>query len=217
MTTDRTGMVSFRGLQKGFEATPLRHFKGKFGGFEIREVAGRFPGTRVDLNFSDIEVILSTEPYQFPIAQISIRYSDRENSAWGIFAQSCTKLLPENLDIGDCVGKVMELLLTPGHKFGFDQESGEEIIRDCWECQSIEGVGEARAGNPMKRALELLDGKIEQDWNQVVFTDPLVKGDATLVNSILQRTFLPAQQQLGIISKDEAEVWHVNWDVLGGA
>lgn len=205
--------VSIRNLQPGFETSPLRHFKGVLENYGVREVAGNFPGTRVDLMFRDVEVIESTEPYHFPIAQISIRYSDKENSAWGIFAKSAVQFMPDGTDFEDLKGQLLEMKLTPGHKFGIDKVTGEEVVRDMWECVGIPSMAGAEAKVPPKiQALRLLDESTEQDWNKVVFADPAVKSDGELVQSILSRAFLPALVAAGVASQDENQVWHVDWE-----
>lgn len=204
--------VKIRGLDPGFERIPLRHFKGVLDGYQPRAVEGNFPGIRIDLQFKDLEVILSDSPWEFPIAQISIKYSDRENSTWGIFAKSLENLVPANVELDDCKGRVMEMLLTPGHEFGTDRTTSEPIIRECWEVQEVEGfeVGGMVAVIPLIRALTLLDGKATQEWHQVVFADAVVKGDGGLTQSILANTFLPAQQATGVAAQDENGVWHVD-------
>ena len=208
-----SGGIKTRGLQKGYERSPLRQFKGTFDGYSARAIEGNFPGTIVDLFFKDIEVIESESPYEFPIAQIGIRYSDKENSTWGIFAGSFNNVVPDGIELNDCKGKVMELKLTPGHNFGKDRETNEPIIRECLEAASIEGMEGAVATpkvSPKVQALTLLEGKTLQDWHQKVFADPTVKGDGALTQQILSNTFLPAMEAAGVVSKGDDEVYHVD-------
>lgn len=209
--------VTMRGLQEGFETTPLRKFKGRLDDYPARVVQTQNWGeqTRVELQFQEVEVIESTEPYHFPIAQLSIKYSDKKNSTWGIFATSCTNLMPEDFDISDLKGKFLTMQLTPGHEFGKDKETDELIVRDCWECVEIEGMAGGASGpqvSATRRALEHLHQHTEQDFNQAVFQDPLVKGDADLTGNILNRTFLTAMESNGVIAKQPDETWKVDWE-----
>lgn len=198
-------LVSVRGLTDGF-GTPLRRFKGKFHSYATRPL-NQWGKTPVDLNFQDVQVVESTEPYPFPTASISISLSKTKGSAWGVFAGSLAKFLDKSGDIQQAVGKVMELALTPGHSFGKNRQTNEPIISDCWEVIALEGSGVKV--DPTVRALELLDGKTAAEFNQRVFADPVVKQDSKLLSSILDNTFLPAQEAAGKIIKDKEGVFHL--------
>ena len=191
-------------------------FEGILDRYETREVTSDAWGesTRVDMYFKDVDVIQATEPYNFPIAKISIKYSDKENSVWGIFAESLTEAMPEDKELDDCIGHKMHLVKTPGHEFGRDKETKELIIRECWECMSVDGYQAAAAGAPVSakiRALQLLDGKESlQAWHSVVFTDPAVQKEPEVVQQLLEgQVFLAPLIEAGIVSQDTQGVYHV--------
>lgn len=209
MVSSDKGLVTFKGLQEGFQDTPLKKFKGKLVDYDTKEQTGQWPGMRIQLKFDGVEVIESTEPYHFPIAEISVKYSDRKSSAWGVFATSADKIVPD-CDILDLVGKVITMQRS-AHRFGIkDRETGEDVITECWEVVEIEGA-EPGVGvkSPVDKALSLLDGKPETEWNTLVLSDSVVKGSAELVSSILGKTFLPAMETAGKVSKDADGIWHV--------
>jgi len=208
-------LVKIRGLDKGFQRTPLREFKGTLEKITANLV-DRFtpPRTEIIFNFVDVEVIETVEPYPFPIAQISIMHSNREQSFWGVFAASEDKLIPAN-EVWTCIeGKELHMKMTGGHMM-WDAAKGEETPRDCWELIAIEGEAETSVGgtttkaDATTRALELLDGKNIADWNQIVFQDSTVKADGELVTSILSNTFIPSMEEKGFISKDENGIYHL--------
>lgn len=207
-------LVKIRGLDKGFQRTPLREFKGTLEKITANLV-DRFtpPRTEIIFNFVGVEVIETVEPYPFPIAQISIMHSNREQSFWGVFAESENKLIPPN-EVWTCIeGKRLHMKMTGGHMM-WDAAKGEETPRDCWELISIEGGVETTGGTTAKVdgaevALGLLDGKNIADWNQIVFQNPTVKADGELVTSILNNTFIPSMEEAEVISKDENGIYHL--------
>jgi len=207
--------VTWRNLTDGFQQTPLRHFKGKLESIitEMRTFQNSpTPKQYHNLNFSEIDVILSTEPYPFPIAQLSFPSSDRKKSGWGVLGQSGLKFLNENEDVSVLVNAILELQMTPGHMM-WNREAGGETARECWEIVGVERVGGVQGPSPgqttnaTETAINLLIGKNEQEWNQLVFANPIVKADSKLVAEILARTFLPALEADGIVCKDEAGIY----------
>jgi len=205
-------LVKIRGLDKGFQRTPVREFKGTLEKITANLV-DRFtpPRTEIVFNFVDVEVIETTEPYPFPIAQISIMHSNREQSFWGIFATSVDKLIPASGELSYLEGKELHFKMTSGHMM-WDATKGEETPRDCWELVGVEGEVETSTttkADATTRALELLDNKNIADWNQIVFQDPVVKADGELVTSILNNTFIPSMKEAGVISEDENGIYHL--------
>jgi hypothetical protein len=186
----------------------------------------------VSYNFSEIEVFESTEPYTSPIAQISLLHSNRIKSAMGILGASIDKII--NAGLGEnvaqeqvknqdfLIGKVQEWRVTPGHMM-WNADAGQETPRECWEVVYVEGVGGAPHGGvaapvttkaqpdaitPVQQALNLLDGKTQQQWNNSVFQDPMVKGSPDLINQIISGSFLSAMESSGQITKDENGIYH---------
>lgn len=237
MTPDEVlAQLRTRGFEKGFQRTPLREFKGK-----LESITGgmvdRFTPPRLEilLNFEELSDVVATEPYPFPIAQISIMQSVRESSFWGVFGTSVDKIInagiavdapPEQVkQIAHLIGQRLHLKITGGHMM-WDAQKGEETPRECWELVAVVGeapvagaappapaapgaIPETKIVGATQRALQLLEGKTEQDWYQTVFQDPAVKADAALVDSILARTFLSPLETLGTIFKDDNGIYHV--------
>jgi len=145
----------------------------------------------------------------------------------------------ENIPQGDprvknqdfLIGKVQEWKVTPGHMM-WDNDKQMETPREAWEVVYVEGVGgtphsgvattvEAPATptpaaptgvTPIQQALNLLDSKTQQEWNTLIFQDPLVKGDAALVKKIVDATFVSGMEATGMVTKDENGVYHVKKD-----
>ena len=205
------GKLKVRGLQKGFQQTPLVEFKGTLDHLQVKP-KDEWDRVLVEFGFTDVEVIQSTEPYEFPIAVINIKYSEKENSIWGIFAGSLANFLGPEEGVEELAASHarLHMLKTEGHEFGINRETGEPIIVSAWEVQDIEGrEAGGTVKTPADRAMELLEGKTTQQWNQEVLADPVVKRDGTLITQILSRTFLPALEASGVIKSDESGIWHI--------
>jgi len=203
-------LVSIRGLIEGFQRIPVREFIGKLESFPTELVTRFTPAkTYVNLNYSDIEVIETIEPYPFPIVQISIPLNKRRVSSWTLIADSIAKFIPENQDITNTVGMMYHMKITPGHMM-WNRDEGKATPREAWEVIGIAGES-MDAGVPVDataRALELLNDKVEEEWNQLVFQDPVVKADSKLIDTILHRQFLPEMKAAGRATNDTNGVWH---------
>lgn len=206
--------VTWRNLTDGYQQSPLRHFKGRLDNI-ITEMRTFASGNKQyhNLNFSEINVIETVEPYPFPIAQLAFPSSDRKKSGWGVLGQSGLKFLAAAEDVAALQGTILELKMTPGHMM-WNRDVGSETPRECWEIVGAEregGVATPTPGQPAANAantaIDLLIGKTEQEWNQLVFANPIVKADSGLIAQILARTFLPSLEAADIISKDEAGIY----------
>jgi len=255
LTPDQVlAQLQTRGFETGGFRSPLRYFRGTLTSITGSMVQrGNMPKAKLEVSYNfdkpgvPIEVFVSTEPYPFPIAQISMMHSTRDKSNTGVLGISIDKIInagvDENIPQGDprvknhdfLINKIQEWKVTPGHMM-WDNDKQEETPREAWEVVYVEGVGgtpysgggistptmadtPARAGaatptgvTPIQQALNLLDGKTQQDWNTLVFQDPLVKGDSALVSSIISGTFIPPMEASGMVTKDDNGIYHVKKD-----
>lgn len=204
---DITEMITIRNLEEGGGArTPLREFKGKLDKY-YGEFQERFNRTQVHLAFTEVEVVESTEPYDFPIADIVIPFSSRARSLWGIFSKSLAKVLPDGTDIVDAVGSVLHLKYTGGHMLW---DGSKETPRDAWEVVAVaEVAAKAVKVDPMVRALQLLDGKTVQQFNQAALSDPVVRSDTIVQASIMQKRFIAEAIIKGLVTADVDGVHHL--------
>jgi len=152
-----------RGFDEGFSRTPLRDFRGRLisitGAMVTRMTP---PRMEVIYNFTEVEVLASTEPYVNPVAQITMLHSTRRASGSGILGASIDSILnagmekePEMVLAADgvtqipnpkirrqefLIGKVQEWRMTPGHPI-WSKAKGAEVPTDCWEVVWVEGFG----------------------------------------------------------------------------
>lgn len=141
-----------RGFEDGFQDTPLKEFKGRLDAITGSMRANRDDPSkkrlRVTYNMSELEVIESTEPYQLPVAQISVPHSVRKQSGMGILGASIDKIInadapadapPEAVKGHDyLVGKMLHWKRTAGHMM-WDGRQSKEVPREAWEILEVEG------------------------------------------------------------------------------
>ena len=151
------GQLKTRGFEDGFQRTPLREFTGILESITAEDVASNGRSwVNAIYNFTELEIIKSTEPYTLPIAQISIGISNRKQSAMGVFGASVDKLLnvdeegnplqaevdgAPNPDIkgqGYLIGKRLHMTMTGGH-MQWDRNKGTETPRENWEVMEVVG------------------------------------------------------------------------------
>lgn len=235
--------LQVRGFESGFQRTTLRDFWGKLDSITGEMRAGNTGSYAVALyNFSELEVILSSEPYTEPIGQFEVPVSIKEKSKMGYLGTSIDGIINAGLPLdappeqvkkqGYLIGKFLHWKLTPGRMIpSKDDATGTwgEKPTDCWELLEIRGEGvpapavapapgvtmpfvpaPALGVDANTQALSLLEGKTEQVWHQAVFTDPVVKANTAVIQTIISREFLNGLEAAGKITKDENGIYHVN-------
>ena len=136
-------------------------------------------------------------------------------------------------NFGFIISKLQEWRVTSGHMMwdgsadsGSPDKKGAEVPREAWEVVWIDGVGGTPHSGiatptatgkapptvgsitPTQQALNLLDGKTQQAWNNVVFQDPLIKGSPELIGSIIQGQFISGMEAAGMVTKDNNGIYH---------
>lgn len=234
------GQLKTRGFESGGFRSPLRDFWGTLTGITGAMVQrGQMQQARLEVsyNFDGVEVMESTEPYPFPIAQISVMHNNRAQSAMGVLGKSIDTIINAGVDENapqeqvknqdSLIGKRQHWKVTGGHMM-YDVEKKQETPRDCWELVEVEGMASAptskavagaastptitpsKAETPTQRAMSLLDNRTLQQWNNEVFKDTVVKaGGGDLINTIIQGTFVSTLEASGLVTKDANGVYHI--------
>lgn len=229
-----------RGFETGFQKTVLRDFKGK-----LQSITGnmRPPGQNAPVGakakleviytFENLEVIKSTEPYPFPVAQITFGFSNRDKSGMGIFGMSVDKIINAGVSAelpqtavknhNYLINKTLHMVMTPGHML-FNSKAtdaahpkGQDQATEAWELMGVEGEGQATASalpaagqkSTTQLALEILDNKTEQAFYQAAFATGQLKSDGALVSKIIAKEFLPPLVEAGVVTVDSAGVYHL--------
>lgn len=197
--------------------SPLVKFRGKLAALTQETFTPEGGGNarvRVKFQFTDLEVIESTEPYLLPIAEISIGYSNRSETAWAALAASCRKLLPTP-DPNLLEGKTQVWHYTTA-RLRVNRD-GEWVTADdakAWQVEEIEGYGSADEGGKdlMTEIVSLLDGKDESAFNNAFFTSAELKrlpGYQDALNDLLNdRGLYKALESGGLVAKDADGIYH---------
>src|SRR4030042_7197235 len=207
-------LVSVRNLTEGGARTPLRKFRGKFAGFDIEQSYGK---DRVNLKFSGVAPIESTEPYNFPTAVIGIKLSNRKNSGWGVFSDSLTPFLSEDEDIGSVEGLDFLMEMEKDHVFRKARPEAEEMKGDVWRVIEVEGreaqtavkTAEVAGDSPAEaEAKKLLDGSSLADFNKAAYSSPIIKKDVAFQKAITDKSFVKSMIALKLFDVDKNGVYH---------
>jgi hypothetical protein len=194
------------------QQSPLVRFSGVLKEWkqDIREATETNSRTSVGVkfDFTDVTVIESTEPYNFPIASLRIPYSDRAGTAWAEFTKSLRALVPMEVLMGSAEpldvlnGKVQEWyyapvkLRRPGKEGDPDEKEWKLRDAKAWTLVSCEGYGVAGgAGNIMDAIVEFIgkDGKKDAEIYQWLYTDQTLKGMggfSSAIEAAAERTLL---------------------------
>jgi hypothetical protein len=139
MTQDLRKLVSFQNLSDS-NGTPIMEFRGLLVDYTVK-APDKLNRTFVDFMLQDLEPdsIVSKVPYPFPTAIVSIKYTRKKNSSWGILGASMHAILGGDADVEDLKGKIQTWKKTPGHEFGKDKE-GKQIVAEIFEVVEVEGM-----------------------------------------------------------------------------
>jgi hypothetical protein len=193
-----------RGFEEGFQDTPVKEFKARLDSItgEMRDNKSK-PGTKrlyVNYNFSELEVVESTEPYTLPILQLSMPHSNRTKSGMGFLGASIDRIINAGLPADApatevkgqdyLVGKVQRWKKTPGHMMWDGRAAagaGAEVPKDAWELMELEGedaTGESVAQTPkqpgkqpVKAAPNKAVGKVSPSEQALKLLDGKSKAD----------------------------------------
>lgn len=209
--------------------TPLRHFKGILDELKLdQRVANDGRTYAVALfNFTNLEVLESTEPFPFPIAQIGISYKppakSRGGTKWEAFAASLRKLMPTNPDPDNLKGKAQEWkqlerplrsALTDEEgmpvKDGNDKQIWGEVPTLCWTVVSVEGIGsvEEKGAELNDFLIDLADGKTDAKFHEAALTHSKVTGNSDMVQQLVDRKWLPVVMEMGKLTRDAEGILH---------
>lgn len=187
-------------------ASPLRKFRGRLVSFEKvdrtfepreGETGGPRISTSIKHSFDEVEPIEVTEPYPFPIAYVSINYSDparesnRGGTRWDAWSGSMRRILGRAPDYEELTGKYMTCFQGPAEIRQQDPETKKwgMVEADCWQVESIEGLSAAAgsAGDIMEYVAGLGNGKNEQELYEVLLTDSRARQNQDIVSAITSR------------------------------
>ena len=199
-------LIKFRGVLKEYKA-------------EARKFGER-DATIITFNFTDVEVLEAREPYPFPIATVTVGYSERADTRWSALTKSFRAVLPTP-DIDLLVNKKQEWHFAGGNNTrrpvdetdsdGNTVQVWKSLPTNCWQLTWIEGAGSANgAGNLMDVIVDNADGKTNEAFFQWFYSDPTVRnlpGYQDAVTAAANRTLLETLQAGGKLNRSAEGVW----------
>jgi hypothetical protein len=169
-------------LKRGGGGTVLREFVA-----DLNNVANKqeYNQLRMLLQFTRPEIIEVTpgSTYDQQMIELSIKYSDRDNSGWGKFVDSLTAMGVE--DLLDLKGHRLRLKASM-EAFGQNQETKEKIEGLVWRLLEIDGAkggvqAPAAKLSPEEAALQLLTGITSADFAQAALQDPVLRDQSSRI------------------------------------
>ncbi len=209
--------------------TPLRRFKGVLDSAKLdQRIANDGRSYSVaQFSFKDLEVLESTEPYPFPIAVIGLSYKppkkSRGGTKWDVLANSLRKLMPQNPDPDELVGKTQEwaqvehpirsaLTDEEGNPLmdGNNKQLWGDVATLCWTIIAVDGLGSVEDADAEfnKFLVELADGKTETQFYEAALTNSKVSARPNIVKAITDRKLLDTLKEMGLIERDAEGVMH---------
>ncbi len=107
-------------------------------------------GLRIIEKYDQVQILESPVPWPWATVDVSIKYSDRESSAWGYHVESAKALglaaQAATLDqaMAELVGKIFELRQSD-QSYGEDKATGQTMKGDVWRFVRIVQPGQAQA------------------------------------------------------------------------
>ena len=219
-TADEKQFLNSLSLEAASARSPLRHFKGRLAAIGHKEVASNFTdgGQRnqlqLTLQFDGVDVYEATTEYRWKTAELVFTH---RSQVWGILGTSLTRQLGPGTMLGDSIGKVMTLKVTPGHPTRQRTAAGvwEETKIEAFEVISIDGVSGTSAAIQVESMdtilVGLADGATAEVFEARIYQDSRVKGNTTLLAQLSQVGVVPILTRLeqeGLIAKDGSGVYH---------
>lgn len=188
---------------------PLRLIRGVFDSLEPVYENNRLS---LKFNISELEVLETIAPWNYPTVQLNFKPSDRKNSTWGILLQSVAKLGHE--DLMELQGKRLTLKADPEHEFGGQDADGNAIKGMVWTVTEVEGGAKATGGTNSQsgpavsddQALaDLADGCDQAQFNQAALASEVGRAHK---NDIFGGKTLPDLVSKGLLTVDEQGIYH---------
>ncbi len=132
---------SWRGLQGGGQ-TPVGEFVGTVGSWSLAQ--GQF-GQQVVFKIHSAQILHTDTPFPYAELDLSIKYSESQNSGWGKFGESIARVLGismEVLDIDQLIGQTIHCVRNDNFTF-FVDKAGQAAIGSYWELVQMVQPGQS--------------------------------------------------------------------------
>lgn len=143
--------IKWSGLNKGGSfKVPVIAFIGRLTDM-VYDAQSSF-GLRIVEKYDQVQILESPVPWPWAAIELSIKYSDRENSGWGKHVESAKQIgIAQNVATleqakTELVGKVYEMRQV--HENYGEDKDGKSMTGDVWRFVRIMGAGQGQAPAP---------------------------------------------------------------------
>ena len=131
----------WRGLKSGF-GTPVSEFVGTFNHWQVNQT--NF-GAQVQMDFVSCQVLASDSPYPRAEVTLEIKYSDSENSGWGVFGMAMARAM--GVDINalnlDALRGIVFHMYRYNKDYGINQQTNQQMTGRVWNAVAMIPAGGA--------------------------------------------------------------------------
>ena len=234
MTTQQVDQVnkdlvrySGRTLQSGGDKSPLLEFKGHATTWDVRPSNFEGQAVNIILAFDRVEVLQlrnDGEPYPYDVAELTVKHSSAMRSGFGFFIASVNKSLGVPTDESDLdlfTGKNWHMKTEKFNWGKIPNSQSPDANGDTWGDIWIgELVGSTVLPNPLpqiveamtasERALGILNGKNKADFLTSALVHPDIRGDSSMISSIVNDSWLAGQIANGVVTANADGTYTVN-------
>lgn len=200
---------------------PVTEFKGVLKDVNLTD--GENNRKRIVWDFTEAEIIQTREPYAFPTVQVSINYTNRDNTGYAAWKKSLEKVVNGPVSTDDLKGKRFHLKRIAFPVRGPVREADgsiklnadgrqvwENMPMEVWQVVGIEGYANAQdEGNQFEELAELADGKTEEEFYGAIMKDSKLKANSTLINAVIARNLIPTMVTMGVVKVDGTKLTKV--------
>ncbi len=197
----------------------ITEFKGTLGVIETlqRPPNPLYPNSKAQMrlkyNFTDIEVVASKEPFEFPIFGFEITYTPKMTaSPFGAMVDSLSEIVPPEgrsnprfVEGLRCHMKWSETLLR-----GQQNDKWDDYPGFAWKFVGIEGYTADDGPTLNERVLEMLVGETETSFQQAYYGEPALQtlaGYNEMTEKLAQGELIKEFEEAGIIQRNEEGVF----------
>ncbi len=168
---------------------------------------------RLKYDFTDIEVIESKEPYEFPIFSLEVTYTPKMTaSAFGALVDSLGEIVPPEgrsnprfVEGLRCHMKWSETLLR-----GQQNDKWDDYPGFAWKFVGIEGYTADEGPSLNERVLELMIGETETSFQQAYYGETALQtlaGYNEMTEKLAQGELIKEFEEAGLIKRDEENIF----------
>lgn len=196
--------------------TPVvTEFKGTVGTIETlqRPPNPLYPNSKAQMrlkyNFTDIEVIESKEPFEFPIFSFEVTYTPKMTaSAFGALVDSVSEIVPPEARGNPRFIEGLQVHMKWSETLLRGQQDGkwDDYPGFAWKFVGVEGFTAEEGPSLNERVLKLMVGESETTFQQAYYGETALQtlpGYNEMTQKLAEGTLFSEFEESGLIKRDE--------------